>query len=463
MHQAYEGTTKAHSTLTRLTAKLGGLTSRRAIGAAAAAALTSVAFLRSTTMEPDALANRRDNKPAPEGPCGDGSGKDNRCKRNRDCCTNFCDTGIRRCRYKALGESCGNGEQCRPRSTCIDNICVTGSPVTSPTPAPTNTPAPAPSWTYASQFGTAGSGPSNLDGPYGLCMSSNLLTMWVTETANNRVSVWTRPNISSSTWTSVAQFGTSGSGLGNLGSPTGVTVSSDTLTAYVTDFLNDRVSIWTRPDANSTSWSNVTTFGTQGFGPSNFVRPNDVALTPDELTLLVTDGQLSRVCIWSRPDTSSTSWSPVTQFGSNGNGLQKFNTPNGIVLSADGLTAYIADYFNYRVAVWTRPDTSSTTWTGITTIGAPYGATNWFNPGKVFASADQLTVWVTDIEHNQVSEWTRPDTASTTWSFSTAFGSIGSGNSNFDFPVGIVVNGAKDRAWIADNNNDRIVTWEILE
>ncbi len=100
---------------------------------------------------------------------------------------------------------------------------------------------------------------------------------------------------------------------------------------------------------------------------------------------------------------------------------------------------------------------------GVAALVAQYGAPNWFNPGKVFASADQLTVWVTDIEHNQVSEWTRPDPASTTWSFSTAFGSIGTGNSNFDVPMGIVVNGAKDRAWIADVNNDRIVTWEILE
>jgi hypothetical protein len=43
--------------------------------------------------------------------------------------------------------------------------------------------------------------------------------------------------------------------------------------------------------------------------------------------------------------------------------------PQGIAVSPDGLTAWIADKFNHCVAVWTRPDGASTTWTNDVAFG----------------------------------------------------------------------------------------------
>src|SRR5215212_5147457 len=45
-----------------------------------------------------------------EGPCGDGSGPDNACTRDRDCCTRICERSRpgkpKRCRCRRQGEPC---------------------------------------------------------------------------------------------------------------------------------------------------------------------------------------------------------------------------------------------------------------------------------------------------------------------------------------------------------------------
>jgi len=45
-----------------------------------------------------------------EGPCGDGSGPDNACTRDRDCCTRICN--LKRCRCRRQGEPCIETRNC---------------------------------------------------------------------------------------------------------------------------------------------------------------------------------------------------------------------------------------------------------------------------------------------------------------------------------------------------------------
>jgi DNA-binding beta-propeller fold protein YncE len=58
--------------------------------------------------------------------------------------------------------------------------------------------------------------------------------------------IWTRPDATSTSWSFSAKFGTQGSGDSNLSGPYSVAVSADSLTAWVADFSNNRISIWTQ-------------------------------------------------------------------------------------------------------------------------------------------------------------------------------------------------------------------------
>lgn len=114
--------------LARLLAKAG---SRRA-GVRAALGLVAGAVAGLAAAETD--AKKGTGGPSAQGPCGDGSVKQNRCTRNRQCCTNICERNVKnkdkkgRCRCKKRGEACTEDRNCCVRGgqqmSCIDGICA---------------------------------------------------------------------------------------------------------------------------------------------------------------------------------------------------------------------------------------------------------------------------------------------------------------------------------------------------
>lgn len=69
---------------------------------------------------------KRERGVSAEGPCGDGSGPDNRCEKDRQCCTKHCNKKKRRCRCLKEGQPCNNDRLCCPGRTgrtCQDGAC----------------------------------------------------------------------------------------------------------------------------------------------------------------------------------------------------------------------------------------------------------------------------------------------------------------------------------------------------
>ena len=88
---------------------------------------------------------------------------------------------------------------------------------------------------------TQGSGPTNVQGPYGLRIvgtGANAMLL-IADAGNNRIVAMTL------TGTAITTFGTVGSGNGQFSSPRGVDRNPLTGEIAVADFLNNRLSIWT--------------------------------------------------------------------------------------------------------------------------------------------------------------------------------------------------------------------------
>ena len=100
-------------------------------------------------------------------------------------------------------------------------------------------------------------------------------------------------------------------------------------------------------------WVNQAIIGAYGTGPDKFNGIGSVAVSADGLTAWIVDSGNNRISVWTRPDASSTAWSPEATFGSYGTGSEQFDNPRGIALSADRLTVWVADAFNVRISVWT--------------------------------------------------------------------------------------------------------------
>jgi predicted outer membrane repeat protein len=114
-----------HGTFDRLTAALGGASTRRTSLKAAIGALFGAAVTGASARK------RGDGRPQPEGPCGNGKRKANLCTKDKECCTGHCDTskgkqnkdGKGRCRFLKAGMTCKPGQQCAPKLDCLDGTC----------------------------------------------------------------------------------------------------------------------------------------------------------------------------------------------------------------------------------------------------------------------------------------------------------------------------------------------------
>ena len=316
-------------------------------------------------------------------------------------------------------------------------------------------------WRYRAQFGSQGTADDQFRAPNGVAVSADGRTVWVADQQNDRISVWTRPTSTSTEWSHSINFGSGGSGGANFYAPAGVAVSADGLTVWVADHDNLRVSVWTRTTNTSTEWSPSTTFGSgPGIGGDNFNGTSGVAVSADGRTVWAVDNGNNRISVWTRTTNTSIDWSPGTIFGSQGSGDDQFNAPTFVAVSADGRTAWVADQFNNRISVWTRPTDSSTEWSHSTNFGTEGSGVSQFQaPIGVAVSGSGRTVWVTEYSNNRISVWTRPSNTSTNWSPSTTFGSYGSGDDSFHAPMAVAVSADGRTVWVADSANNRISIW----
>jgi tripartite motif-containing protein 71 len=316
-----------------------------------------------------------------------------------------------------------------------------------------------PAWANQTVFASTGTGLSNVNHPQGVTLSSDGLTALVADTSNRRVSVWTRSSASSTNWANRTTFGSIGTAGNQFYEPMSVAVPQDGLTALVADRQNHRITMWTRPAADSATWSSLAIIGSEGSAKNELKYPYDISVSPDGLTAWIVDSGNFRISVWTRPNPRRADWTNQSTFGTEGRAANQLLDPKGVAVSPDGLTVWVADSANDRISVWTRPSSTSA-WTPQATFGSDgAGPNNFSNPNRVAVSQDTLMVWVSDTGNNRISVWTRQNANSTAWSNQTTFGSAGAGTGNVNSPVGLTVAPDGRPLLIADADNDRISVW----
>lgn len=325
------------------------------------------------------------------------------------------------------------------------------TPTATAPPNHTPTSTPISQWWNASTIGSGGSGVGQLFEPNGAAFTTDLLTLAVADHGNKRISIWTRTSTSNTNWENTTTFGSEGIKPNQFSVPNCVVFSSDGLTIYVSDG-DSRISVWNRPHAGSTSWSNVTTFGEYGSGLGTFHRPDGLALSGDERTLYIADG--NGVMIWTRPDTGSTAWEASTMLTA--------SDTNGVALFSDECTLATTKSANQgAIQIWTRPNTSSSTWTAALTLGS--GGAGWgqFNtPTGLRVTNDGQRLVIADTGNNRISLWDRPNAASTAWANVANLGTEGSESDQLSNPTDVAMNSAGTVIYAVDKLNNRISIWE---
>jgi DNA-binding beta-propeller fold protein YncE len=207
---------------------------------------------------------------------------------------------------------------------------------------------------------------------------------------------------------------------------------------------------------NCPYWTSRGTFGSFGAGDDQFDDPWGVAVSADGLTALIADTGNDRISVWSRPDDDAD-WEPQTRFGSHGSGTDQFDTPYDVAVSADGRIALISDE-NHRISVWTRSTTTSTDWAPQTRFGSLGSNSNQFvAPRGVAVSADGKTAWVAETLNYRISVWTQSGPGGS-WIPKTQFGISSAGPSQLYLPNRVAVSADGMTALITDDTS-RISVW----
>lgn len=451
-------------------------------------------------------AGKKDRPARPSGPCGDRSAKANRCTKDNECCTGYCKPAgkkkIGRCRCAPDGYDCTKKTTCCHGLTCQDGACAPkpstpiatgaacapgdvcanpsatctayygGSPAGTYCLLPGGAPCAASTdcvkaycgasgcgvrptgWVYQTEFNS-----TETTGAYVLDATGNGLSVYVggVNLPTSAITAWTRPGTSgagATTWTMAATIAGNGTSPGEVKSPAGIALSEQTGTMMASDsYASSYLSMWT---GGGTSWTYRTQFTAT---PSS--ASGSLAITQDGLSLYMADYNNSCVTIFTRPDAASTTWTQGASFANSGS--EALNYPGGIALSPDDLALYVADSSNNRVSIWTRPLVASQTWTYAASFGS-YGTGNGqFNiPAGLTLAPNGLTLWIADAQNNRVQVWTRPDTLTQTWTYSTAFGASGSGDGQFSGPRDVAVSEGGKNVYVAEQGNNRVSVWVEL-
>ncbi|MGI9253376.1 MAG: NHL repeat-containing protein, partial [Thermomicrobiales bacterium] len=201
------------------------------------------------------------------------------------------------------------------------------------------------------------------------------------------------------------------------------------------------------------AWSNETTLATLGADPMNLDSPQGVAVSVDGKTIWIADRDNHRISIWTK---SGGVWSDDAIVGSGpGSSSSEFNRPTGLAVTSDGLTMFVADKTNGRVSIWTK---SGSTWSNQSTMGSSgSGASQLSTPQGLALAADGLTLWVDDYGNNRISVWKK---LSGVWTHIENFGSAGSGDLDFQSPYSVSASTNGLVVGFADTLNDRVSIWE---
>ncbi len=275
-----------------------------------------------------------------------------------------------------------------------------------------------------SEFGSSGSGNGQLKSPAGIALDSKW-NAWVADAGNNRIEEF------DSTGKFVRIAGTLGSGL--LSDPEAVAVDSAN-NVWVADTGNNRV-----VEFNS-SGEYLKTFGSLGSGNGLFKTPWGIAIDGAG-HVWVSDSSNVRL----QEFTSAGVW--MRNVGKQGSEEGYLSWPGQLTIDSSN-NVWVADPGNNRITEYSNEGVY------IRQFGtAGTGNGQFTHPGPWGIGIDGAGhVWASDSNHNRVEVF------SATGEFIQAFGSTGSGSGQFNAPDAIAFS-SNGYVYVVDQSNNRVTKW----
>ena len=152
-----------------------------------------------------------------------------------------------------------------------------------------------------------------LSWPVGIAVDSSSGNVYVADTANHRIQVF-----SSNGTFIISEWGRFGGGNGSFNHPQGIAVDQEG-NVYVADTANNRIQVFS---SNGTFISKWGRFGGAGLGNDTLKFPADIAVDSSSGNVYVADTANNRIQVFSNSTMANTS-STTTSYDAGDNGVQQ--------------------------------------------------------------------------------------------------------------------------------------------
>ncbi len=288
--------------------------------------------------------------------------------------------------------------------------------------------------TYSSQFGSVGSGSGQMKSPAGIAMDSSG-DLWVADTANHRVQEF------SSTGSYLAQFGSEGTGNGQFKEPVGIAIDAKN-NIWVSDQANNNVQ-----EVNEKhEW--VRTVSSWKFGKF----PTETTITLKSPRGLAIDAKGN---VWVAQGAKN-----VIEFSETGEYIREIgewtveiihkenlSNPGGVAIDLSG-DVWVADTSNNRIVEF------SSTGSYMKQFGTGGTGAGQFKEPKGIAITKEGYIWVADTLNDRMQKF------NSNGEYIGTVGSVGTGNGQFTEQRSAVLNSAGSM-WVADAGNNRVQKFVI--
>jgi DNA-binding beta-propeller fold protein YncE len=256
---------------------------------------------------------------------------------------------------------------------------------------------------YLSQFGTFGSGNGQLSSPKELAVDPKG-NEWIADTGNNRIEEFNEKG------EFVKTIGSLGTEAGKFTEPKGIAIDSKG-NVWVADTANNRL------EEFNEKGEYLKTYGALGSGNDQFNTPRGISFDSHN-NIWVADAGNNRV------EELNEKGEYIKSVGSSGTGNGQFKEPKGVPRIDSKGNLWEADTGNDRVEEFNEKGE----W--VRSVGSLGSGNGQFNEPKGIAIDSRNDIWVADDVNNRVEEFNEKG------EYLAQFGTKGSGNGQFRQPWG---------------------------
>jgi DNA-binding beta-propeller fold protein YncE len=184
---------------------------------------------------------------------------------------------------------------------------------------------------------------TSLSSPSGIAVDPSSGNVYVADTANSRIQVFSNDGTYISNWGKYDEVSRNGT----LKFPQRIALDEQG-NVYVADTANNRIQVFSNDGTYISNW------GKYGRGNGSLNSPQDIALD-EQGNVYVADTANSRIQVFSNDGTYISNW------GRYGTGNGSFNQPSGIAVDQEG-NVYVVDTANSRIQVFSNDGTYISNW-----------------------------------------------------------------------------------------------------